>query len=319
MDRQARSPGKLILSGEHSVVQGAPALAMAINREVRVFLRPLEESVLRIGLPGREASDYPLHQLDALLDQARITHHTTPEKRIENPEDLLAVCAALLHPTAGAELRFETDIPLGAGLGSSAAFILALLQVLKPALSRETLQQLAVEGEHFQHGRSSGLDVAVSLFGGLQLYQAGHVDSLNIKQLPDFKVFDTGRPQSSTGECVCRSRQEFQRNAGLQSEFTRVTRQCLHAIEKQDVPYWEKSIRENHQLLCRLGVVPDSIQKAVSELEKKGFSAKVCGAGSVEGDAAGMVMVSGNNLPPVPQHWKALHLELSMNGTRLFS
>ncbi|HNS26349.1 MAG TPA: mevalonate kinase, partial [Methanobacteriaceae archaeon] len=39
----AKAPGKIILFGEHAVVFGKPALAMAVNCQARVEIRRVEE------------------------------------------------------------------------------------------------------------------------------------------------------------------------------------------------------------------------------------------------------------------------------------
>jgi mevalonate kinase len=56
-------------------------------------------------------------------------------------------------------------------------------------------------------------------------------------------------------------------------------------------------IRENHRLLCRIGVVPQKVQQFVSEVEAAGGAAKVCGAGSVRGDSGGAVLVLADFMP----------------------
>ena len=40
---QVSAPGKLILTGEYAVLDGAPGLAMAINRRARVRLEPSQD------------------------------------------------------------------------------------------------------------------------------------------------------------------------------------------------------------------------------------------------------------------------------------
>src|SRR5213594_3160721 len=56
---RARAPGKIILSGEHFVVLGAPAVAMAIDFYSEVEARPNDKSGVRIGV------DVPLRFLSS--------------------------------------------------------------------------------------------------------------------------------------------------------------------------------------------------------------------------------------------------------------
>ena len=326
MKRQASSPGKLILSGEHAVVQGCPALAMAIDLEAKVSFKSVPENHLKISLPERQTRCFPLSELKKELANTRKAHAAFLEGELSfkylmhEPETLLAVCAGLTDFSSGAELCFESNLPLGAGLGSSAAYILSLLMVLQPELSPNDLRKLAVEGENFQHGRSSGLDVAVSLQGGMLQFEKGKATPLSMTTpLPPFRVYHSGKPESSTGECVEQSQRFFSKHPSLKQDFSEVTGKTIEALLAQDLESWQSCVRENHRLLCQVGVVPASVQKAISLLEQSGCAAKVCGAGSVLGSAAGMVLVLGDDPQPLPESWQRLPLNLSLSGTRILT
>ena len=58
-----------------------------------------------------------------------------------------------------------------------------------------------------------------------------------------------------------------------------------------------ESIRENHRLLVEIGVVPEQVSAFVREIEQAGGAAKICGAGSVVGDAAGVLLVLADEAP----------------------
>lgn len=317
----AVSPGKLILSGEHAVVHGAPALAMAVDRFARVAAETADASSLTLRLAGRPPVSVSLDTLagrlrETLDRQKACRAGALPIREVcPEPEDLLLAACAKTEPDDGLEIRVESDIPIGAGLGSSAACLLALLRALRPDWDRSTLFQKALDCEQFQHGASSGIDVAASLHGGVIWSEKGAHTPMENPRLPDFTVYDTGRPDSSTGECVARVGKAFPSDHAVWSEFATVTRRFREAIRESDIGAWRGALRDNHRLLCRIGVVPEPIRSVVHAIEAAGGAAKVCGAGGLGGDRAGMLLVSGPVPASLPRAWTRLDLAISPRGT----
>ena len=103
-------------------------------------------------------------------------------------------------------------------------------------------------------------------------------------------LVQTGTPQTTTGECVSRVREQHA-NSPIWNDFEAVTNAMENALVTNNRRDIRDAVRENHQLLTRIGVVPEKVQSFIRDVEAAGFAAKVCGAGAVAGDAGGMVLV----------------------------
>jgi phosphomevalonate kinase len=177
----ASAPGKLVLVGEYAVLEGAPALVLAVDRRVRVTIAPAagEDTVVEARGAAAAVARYPrgamaptaLPLVDAILDALGETlglDHAPP-------------FAATLDTTAFVERDGERTCKLG--LGSSAALTVAFASAVAEYTGRagdpgtRSLDGLITVHRHFQRGRGSGLDVAASLSGGVISYRVTGADA----------------------------------------------------------------------------------------------------------------------------------------------
>lgn len=311
------SPGKLILSGEHGVVYGAPACALAVDRTIEgkyqfrtdnsVTLRNAE---LNLDTSLTLSEIFALHKVLSQRYKDFTQNNLAIHEVIKNPIELCWFAIGQVLTTAslrktpqrsadshfGFHINLQSDIPLGCGMGSSAALIVNLIMGVNALfnlhLSQEKIYELALVAENLQHGYSSGLDIKLSLMGGIHLFQNHQLTPLPINTLP-FQYFNSGKPQSTTGKCVTFVKQQ-NFSTTLWREFEQTTRTFISALQNQDNEQLIETVKKNHRLLCSIGVVPQSIQTMIAEIEAQGGAAKICGAGSIRGDNAGIILMMNN-------------------------
>ncbi|UCF65710.1 MAG: hypothetical protein JSW33_07715 [bacterium] len=189
MNCQVTTPGKLILIGEYAVLEGAPALVMAVNRYARVSLIP------------RRGSHFTVHS--TTLDTGKVSFRVTSRRKLAFPPKVtdsqiekLRFFRNILEDFFLIE-KLSTDIPSHEivlntrefflpkepqklGLGSSAALTVALVQGILYILNQKDIRitdpdQLFRLSEkiHYraQGKKGSGIDIASSCFGGTILFQ----------------------------------------------------------------------------------------------------------------------------------------------------
>ena len=309
-------------------------MAAAIDRYVQVDLVPLTTLTIEFALAGyqlpithMDAEDFWLsvdqldsHYQDFLQGKRPVTEITTHLHDLP----LYALGLFLRHLkiplTQGIRLTIGGDLPMGYGLGSSAAVVVGIIRVaslfFQRSLPLSDMLILAKQVEHLQHGQSSGIDPSACLHEGVILYRADPQSPITSRPIAPWPAYlvNTGQPMSTTGECVAHVQaQQFGEN--IWNEFTAVTLACDQALATQDSQQLHKAIAHNHQLLCHLGVVPERIQQFIAQLEFAGGAAKICGAGSIAGDNGGYLLAlpGAANIQSIIQEFR-FGLELAQLG-----
>ncbi len=248
---EAHAPGKLILFGEHAVVYGHPAVAAAVDRGTTARLE-------RIAGPTR--------LLAADVDDAR-----------------LGDALAAVLPAEGLGVRLRTDLPVGRGMGSSAALAVALVRALAALEGRTAdLEECVTRGfavERVFHGTPSGLDHTVSALGGAVRYVKGQPPQpIAVAPLP-LVVLDTGIA-GDTGELVAGVRA---RRPAVDVELDAIgdlVDAMLPALARGDLQTIGAGMRDNQDRLARIGVSCPAVESLVTLAEDAGaLGAKLAGAG----------------------------------------
>lgn len=249
------APGKLILLGEHAVVYGHRAIAAAAPLTTAVTLRRRPgPSSLEAGAP----SAWP--------------------------------ALALLVPPDGVGVTIDSSLPMGCGMGSSAALAVATVRALAQMEGREASFEECFERaftvERAFHGTPSGVDHAVSAAGGVVAFRKGSPPALTPLSLATplwITLVDTGPPIASTAQLVAavRARQAEDTDVAAAIEAIGVcVEEAVCALEAGALARVGGLMRANHQLLQQLGVSTPPLDAACDAMMAAGaWGAKLSGAG----------------------------------------
>lgn len=153
----ASAPGSIMITGEHAVVYGAPAIVCAIEQRIRI----------RVST----RADREIH-----IESALAAHHTDLATLADHPQLRFLIAALRQNPPAsGLDITIDSDIDPTLGLGSSAA-VTAAITALLYRLRGQNPDLLALHRAAYRtiltvQQRGSGADLAASLAGGIIAYQ----------------------------------------------------------------------------------------------------------------------------------------------------
>jgi len=279
----ASAPAKAILFGEHFVVYGQPSIVMAIDKRayVKVRLRTDEKVCIHsrdIGVSGCFLGESFQPERGGLEARRRLEPVRVAVEKVLN--------ASKSHVGLNVEIR--SSIPVAAGLGSSAAVAaataMAVSKVLNFELSKKEVFQIAYESERLIHGTPSGIDPAISTYGGVLLYQKDKgLTSLDVEGEIPLVVGDTG-VERSTGELVAKVRRLRERYPAIVDPIIRlggeIVAAAVEALRSNDLQSLGELMNVNHSLLSAVGVSHELLDKLVHAARRAGaLGAKLTGAG----------------------------------------
>jgi diphosphomevalonate decarboxylase len=300
---RASAPGKVLLLGEHAVVHGQPALAAALDKRVHLTLRDLRGSAtsgLRIIMEGPDAPAELVHALDEM--------------------------AQLLHVQPQLEVRIASEIPLGSGLGSSAALGVALARVLSQVAGKvctpEDATRLAMVIERRFHGAPSGVDPAISAREGMILFRRAMPATESGPATPEeLRCVVTARPvhlvvgltgiTRGTRSSVMPLKARREANPNLYNPLLKALGELALggalAVERGDFADLGVRFDAAHGILIALGVSCPELDTLVHQMKRAGaLGAKLTGAG---GGGAAIALAES------PEH--AAHLVSSIQSMGL--
>jgi len=284
MKAHATAPAKTILLGEHFVVLGKQAIAMAISLNSEVNVERRKDSSIYIRSSSLDTSGTFKN------DQFKLERGGEDARRVLEPLKMVAdaVCQQVKCRNTGFNIEIDSNIPVAVGLGSSAATavstIAAVAELLEAKLQREEICDLAFIPERRIHERPSGIDQTTSTYGGIVLYKPGRgFKSISIRHQLPIVIGNSGKARS-TGEQVAKVRKLFEEQrdfvAHLAKNAGELSTKAVDAIRDGDLRTLGELIISNHEILRKVGVSTQDLDHLVEVSMKAGaFGAKLTGAG----------------------------------------
>lgn len=188
----------------------------------------------------------------------------------------------------GVDVEINSTIPVGAGLGSSAAVVTSVAAavgaLLELKLTKEDIFRIAYDAEKTVHGNPSGVDPAIATFGGTLLFQ---IDTgfkpVEVNSDIPLVIGDTGVARSTRVQ-VEKVREIMDRYPQIADPLRKAAREivlrAVTALKENDLETLGTLMNINHALLYGVGVSDESLEWLTSAARKAGaLGAKLTGAG----------------------------------------
>jgi mevalonate kinase len=269
-DFQTQTYGKWILCGEHAVLRGHPAIIFPLFSKKLVLQYLANSKKLTATFSGDYSAEMQLLFWGAWKQAL----------------SLLKIQANDIHGT----FHFENNIPVGTGMGSSAALCVALGRffVAQGLIGQENLLEFSREIENLFHNQSSGVDIAVSIAEKGIIYSIKEgITPLNQAWNPQWYLSFSGTI-SPTSRCVKKVKQLFNKDPviaeTLDRQMAHSVALALEAIQNAQstaLKTLTQAINLAAQCFKEWGLINASMEQHIKKLEDHGaLAVKSTGSGN---------------------------------------
>lgn len=315
------APGKLVLSGEYAVLDGAAAISMAVDRRAIVTVVPRDGDCHAVTAPGFSDSESLFTG-----ESGELSWQVGGEDFALFEQVWAATGMASQEP-----LSFTLDTGafredgIKTGVGSSAALAVALVAAMS-AISGEDGAGVARRAHReFQGGSGSGVDIATSLAGGVIEYRIRGNAGLHVA-LPEglcYAVFWSGVAADTRGKL---ERLQEQPATAARTALGEAAEKFAAVFREGSVPRILDELDNYMEVLRRfdadydLGIFDAGHAHLVESAAAHGAVYKPCGAGG--GDVGIAVTAAEESLASftdaaVALGFRRLDMNLDLQGVML--
>ncbi|BDC17126.1 mevalonate kinase [Acidianus sp. HS-5] len=272
-------PLKLTLFGEHAVVYGEPAIAMAISEKMKIKIMPYHKMILK-------SNSLSIKGIKVDLEEMKLESEETSK--------VLSYALSTINffekeygaKRKNALIEIESPVDPSVGLGTSAAVIVGIVggysRYLGLEFTREEISKISHKIELTVQGLGSRMDTYTTSLGGLIYFpKGGGYERINGK----IRIISGYiRRIATTTEILRRVKSLKEKNPDLFSDIIssigKVVNKAKTAIEKGDEEELGELMYVNHGLLMSLGVTLPPIDNLVSTAKVLGLKGcKISGGG----------------------------------------
>ena len=272
MKSKASAPGKVILFGEHFVVYGIKAILCSINKRVTVTAEKTNGKKISIN---SKIGKLVLEPNKSILE---INSPLKPFYYLANK--------AIKNKDTGIHIEIDSEIPLGAGLGSSSACCVAgsaAIFKLFRDISKEEILEHAIEAEKTIFKNTSGADCTVCTYGGIMEYDKNN-GFKKIEDKPNFQLVivnsniehSTQSMVSKVKEFENKNKEKFSNLSNLESQLVE---DVLKLVKENKTKEIGEKINKNQEYLEILGISNNELTKMIKIGQESSFGAKITGSG----------------------------------------
>jgi hydroxymethylglutaryl-CoA reductase len=262
--------GKVILLGEHAAVYGKHALALPIPGAVTATVHESENLTLEV----------PDWKLSREISRDTSGVDAAVRRILEN----------LGVRQRGFTIRVRSALPRAMGLGSSAAFAVAIVRafdrLLGLSLDDKRVNEIAFDCEKLAHGNPSGVDNTLATFARPILFRKGdsfQVEELQLERTPPI-VIACGHQPGVTHEQVAGVRARYEAHpaayAAIFEQIDGLSIAGAKALVAGEYAELGQLMNIGHGLLNALGVSTPELERMIEIARQAGATgAKLTGAG----------------------------------------
>jgi len=268
------APANLMVMGEHSVVAGYNAIAVAINQ--RLFI------------------EWQTRDDDLIIIESELANHQTNLVEMSNHPKLQWVMQTLSYfkaeLTTGLNITIKSEFKPTLGLGSSAAVLAAMLGgiqfYLKSNPSLTDNFKIGLSIIHAIQKRGSGTDLAVSLAGGMILFNPKPLQIKPIKNTPklSLSLIYCGY-KTPTTEVLEQVKQQWKNQPNLLNSIYKlmgeITDLAFSALENHNLTEFYQLVNTYQGLMDTLGVNDATLSQIIYQTRAMPdiLASKISGSG----------------------------------------